>query len=447
MKYVTPIWDRLQHKLSSSESLSNISWLVVDRVLRITGELLVGIWLARYLGPEKYGELYYVINIYWLIAPMVSLGTMILLPSEINKRPEDAHTITSSVFALSSLVSILCGLALILSADLLADPSSTAIRPMLLILSGGIFIRAIWTFEYWLNAHLQSKQVVIARNIGYLGALMLKVAAIIVQAPLVVFALLVLVELIVNAIILLGFYFHHGSHWRAFRPSLTEMRRIVSAAFPIFISTTAILVFNRADQVMIPLLIGGSEGTQELGIYVAAVRLSEGWNFLPVAVYTTMLPILTQHYQRDQVTYYALAQQTMRSLVLTGYLVMMLTALLAAPAVNFLYGESYRDATGIVIIMLGASFSVFTGIIRDAMAQAENLLVYTTYATLLGGFTNILLNMWLIPRLGAAGAAWASLVSYFIVNIVSTALFKPFRRYWRIQIGAIFYPNPFSKKL
>ena len=38
---------------------ANTSWLLGERILRIPVSLLVGIYVARYLGPERFGLLSY----------------------------------------------------------------------------------------------------------------------------------------------------------------------------------------------------------------------------------------------------------------------------------------------------------------------------------------------------------------------------------------------------
>jgi hypothetical protein len=38
---------------------ANTSWLFAEKVLRMAVGLFVGVWVARYLGPEKFGLLSY----------------------------------------------------------------------------------------------------------------------------------------------------------------------------------------------------------------------------------------------------------------------------------------------------------------------------------------------------------------------------------------------------
>ena len=42
--------------------IANIIWALIGKIVSLTGALLVGILVARYLGPENYGIMNYVIS-------------------------------------------------------------------------------------------------------------------------------------------------------------------------------------------------------------------------------------------------------------------------------------------------------------------------------------------------------------------------------------------------
>ena len=42
--------------------INNAGWLLFDKFARLVFGLLVGVWVARYLGPATYGDLAYVIT-------------------------------------------------------------------------------------------------------------------------------------------------------------------------------------------------------------------------------------------------------------------------------------------------------------------------------------------------------------------------------------------------
>ena len=53
---------------------TNTSWLLGERILRMAISLFVGIYVARYLGPERYGLLSYTMSFVWLFSAFLDLG-------------------------------------------------------------------------------------------------------------------------------------------------------------------------------------------------------------------------------------------------------------------------------------------------------------------------------------------------------------------------------------
>ena len=54
-----PFRVRIEHRLNLQKILVNIGWLFGDKILRMGVGLLVGGWVARYLGPEQFGLMSY----------------------------------------------------------------------------------------------------------------------------------------------------------------------------------------------------------------------------------------------------------------------------------------------------------------------------------------------------------------------------------------------------
>lgn len=58
----------------------NTSWLFAEKVLRLVAGLFVGVWIARYLGPEQFGLLSYsqaFVALFSVIATLGSYETML----------------------------------------------------------------------------------------------------------------------------------------------------------------------------------------------------------------------------------------------------------------------------------------------------------------------------------------------------------------------------------
>ena len=67
---------------------ANTSWLLGERILRMVISLFVGIYMARYLGPERYGLLSYTISFVWLFSSLASFGLNNILVRELVQSPK-----------------------------------------------------------------------------------------------------------------------------------------------------------------------------------------------------------------------------------------------------------------------------------------------------------------------------------------------------------------------
>ena len=78
----------------------NTSWLFGEKILRMIVALFVGVWVARYLGPEKFGLLSYAQSFVALFAVVASLGLDSLVVRELVKDESRAETLLGTSFFL-----------------------------------------------------------------------------------------------------------------------------------------------------------------------------------------------------------------------------------------------------------------------------------------------------------------------------------------------------------
>ncbi len=80
--------------------LANLNWLAADRVLRLVGGLLVGVWVARYLGPEQYGALNYALAFVALFGAVAKLGMDQIVVRGLVLAPDQEGKILGTLFGL-----------------------------------------------------------------------------------------------------------------------------------------------------------------------------------------------------------------------------------------------------------------------------------------------------------------------------------------------------------
>ena len=95
--------DKILSKLGASETkikvFRNLYWAVLGKVVTLLGGLFVGILVARYLGPEQYGLMSYVISYVSLFHIFASLQPIIFQTSY-SKHPKTGLNIRKRRFRL-----------------------------------------------------------------------------------------------------------------------------------------------------------------------------------------------------------------------------------------------------------------------------------------------------------------------------------------------------------
>jgi PST family polysaccharide transporter len=185
---------------------------------------------------------------------------------------------------------------------------------------------------------------------------------------------------------------------------------LLKDSWPLILSGLAIMVYMRIDQIM----LGQMLGDEAVGIYSAAVRISEVWYFVPVAIISSAMPAIIAARKTDPGKYLEQFQKLYELMALLALSVAIPMSVLSDYAVGILFGGSYAGAGGVLAIHTWAAVFVFLGLASSQWLIQEGRQHVILQRTLLGALLNVLANLWLIPAHGAVGAAWATTFSYAI---------------------------------
>jgi len=172
-----------------------------------------------------------------------------------------------------------------------------------------------------------------------------------------------------------------------------------------------------------------------------AVRLAEVWLFFSAAVYWSVLPGLVRTRQENEALFYERLQKYYNLMALVAYAIAIPVTFLAEWLVSSLFGAAYAGAAPVLVVLIWANLFIYLDSARSAYFNATNR--YRLYlATLsLGAGLNVGLNLYLIPRHGALGAALASCVSYWFAAHGACFLYKPLHKTGFMLTRALLYPR------
>ena len=178
------------------------------------------------------------------------------------------------------------------------------------------------------------------------------------------------------------------------------MKKIFKESLPLLLSSLAVILYMRMDQLMIKSLLGA----KELGIYSVVVRLTEVWFFIPLIISNSTFPRLLQKETSER-------NYLLSSLVPCLFIILNVL-IFKELAISYLYGEGFIEFIATI-----SNFRVNIYFNRDVLLKilvSHQLQKFTLYTTLLGVSTNFLCNTYLIPRMGVLGASISTLISYSI---------------------------------
>lgn len=418
----SPIRIRLEHRPHLASTLDNIGWLFFDQILRIGVGLIVGVWMARYLGPGPFGQLNFGIAFVGIFGAVAGLGLEGIAVRDIINAPKHADATLGTAFALRLIGSVGAVLFGVCTINWLR-PGDTSIRIIVAILSFSLVFKSTDFVKYWFEARVESRYTVWIENGVFLVGAGTKVIMIMSAAPLLSFVWLSLAEagLIAGGLVLV--YAIHGRSLRRLRFEFQRARTLLASSWPLVLSSVAIMIYMRIDQVM----LGQMLDNEVVGVYSAAARLSEAWYFVPTAIVASVFPAILKAKATNEALYIRRMQILYDALVCSSFIAALLLSLTASWIVDIIYGPRFSSSASIFAIQVWAGVFVAMGIARGKWLLAENLQHVGYWFIGIAMLVNIAGNYIMIPSFGAKGAAVATVAAQVSATIVAPALFAQTR--------------------
>ena len=414
---------------------ANTSWLLGERILRMVVSLLVGIYVARYLGPERFGLLSYTLSFVLLFSSLASFGLDDILVRELVKQPEQRNNLLGTVFWLKVCGTAIMSTTIAVVLQFMAEDQQT--YWMIALITFGFLFQATNVVDFYFQSQVQSKFAVRAQAFQLLLTSIFKIYLVWNQAELIWFAFALMLDQVVVAVLFLLVY-HWKIEWFPFLSfTWVQAKKLMIDAWPLIFAGMVVSVYMKIDQVMLKEMLDA----KAVGVYAAAVKLCEAWYFVPTAVIASLFPAIITARKNSETLYEERVQKLYDLMVWVAVAVALPTTLFADWVILILYGADFQEAADVLKMYIWAGVFVSLGVASSKWLIAENLERYSFYSTLLGAILNIVCNFYLIPIYGIRGAALATLISYGTAAYLSMAIFEKTRNNFWIATRAL---NPYA---
>jgi PST family polysaccharide transporter len=412
--------------------LRNAAWLVGDKVVRLGTTLLVTIWMARYLGPDNFGVFNYSFALVTILSVVAALGLDGVTVRDCVNQPNSVQEILGTAAAVRLTAGAVAWAVGIVAIFLMRPDDRVA--QVLASVMGVITVTKVGdVVRNWLEVKISSKYGVFADNTALAFACVLRVVLILMEAPLVAFAYAAAIEAIISCSALLFLSKRAGISISEWSFSGSRAITLLKSSFPFVLSSLTIIIYMRIDQIM----VGDMVNDHAAGIYAAAVRISEMWYFVPLAIVSSAFPVILATRNQDSAKYYKLLEQLCAVLTVICLVAAAVTTLLSDWIVETLFGSDFAEAAPILTVHIWCGLFVAMGHATGRWFIAENYGYLALRRNIIGCAVNILLNLVMIPKWGGLGAAFATLCSQAIATYLSHGLSRRTRPLFFLQSRAL----------
>lgn len=384
----------------------NAGWLAVDRVVRLGFGLVVGIWVARHLGPQDFGRLAFAMSLAGVFAILVDLALEHTVVRGIVQRPDDAGRIIGAALGLRAIGAAI-GVAASAVAAAWVRPGDVQLLWMVVLVALSFLPTPFHVLDFWFQAGLDSRIAVIAKFIAFLVVTVIRVGLILASASVVAFAAIPALESTLTAFALLVAAAVSRRPLRAIRFDRARVGELLAATWPLILAGLAATLVARGDQ----LVIGWLLGDVAVGHYAAATRLTETVQLVFAALASSLLPAIVALRSHQPDRFHSELDRLFALVFGAALAVALVVSLAASWIVVSLYGPAFAPAAPVLRVHVWTVVFSLVGGVVGAYLVAEGLVSIALQRTLAGLAASLALNLLLVPRLGIVGAAWAALAA------------------------------------
>ena len=410
---------------------ANTSWLLAERIFRMVVQLFVGIYVARYLGPERFGLLSYANSYVGIFTAIAVLGLDGIVVRELVKSPDQRDTLLGTSFLLKVVGTLLMWVLIL--ATLFFSNNDPLTSALIVIIAFGVLFQTFNVIDYNFQAEVKLKYVVHSQIVQLIVSSITKLVLILKGLPLVWFAAVYSLDAIILAVGLAYAYSRNSGSIKKWKWNAKVALALLLDSWPLMFAYMSYLIYAKIDRIMIKEMLD----EHNVGIYSAAYILYEAPLFISLMIAKSVYPILVQYYQDNKIKFFQLYSTLSSYMTLLSYLIVLFIFIFHEILIQITFGESFEESSKILMLLSFGMIPIFNAFLRSSYITISGNQKIILYTTLFSAMLNIVLNLLLIKAYGVIGAVYATVFSQTVSLIVLNFAFTNTRSIFFIQAKSL----------
>jgi PST family polysaccharide transporter len=411
----------------------NAGWIGVEKIGRMALSLLVGVFVVRQLGPDRYGTYSYVLTWASVFSPIALFG----IGENTVRHLVGSPTHEGRVLATGAILRAgSCAIAMLLTvaAFAFAGTHADATTGQLGLALMALAAYPLLVLEPYFQAHSKARIITLCGLGVGLAVSAVKIGGIVAAAPVGFFLAAHALETTLLGLSLLAAYLATTPAPRLWAFDASLAKTLCKEALPMIIGGFAVLIYNQSDMLLLGMMV---DSPHEVGLYSAACRVSTMWVFVPMAVITSASPFLYRMLADNDARYEKRLLQMASLCLAIAYGFCLIVTIFPELILRVLFGSEFSAAAPALQVHVWSNIFSILGMAQNSWILGRGLLWVALQNTILGAAINLALNVLVIPSYGAVGASWTTVISMAAATIGAMAVRPATRNLALLHVRAL----------
>ncbi len=416
----------------NSPLIHNFSWAMLARVISLGGSLVTGVLIARFLGTESFGEYSFILSYVLVFITFSSFGLDNIELVEFSKKNYNDFEICSNSLFIRSIFVVISFVVLWISLCFYKLESNTFWY--LILYSSSLLTTPFNVYKNYFIGNFNNKIVAKSEIIRTLIVSSCKISFVFFKLSFGFFIIASILDLLVLS---LGYASMFYSTKR-FLFSMSYLQYdiivdIVKKAFPLFLSGSVLIIYQRIDN----FIIFSNYPKSSVGIYSVAQRLVDISIFIPITYTQVIVPRLVSVRNISNSQYITTSIKYLRVLVWLSIVFIAFYVLLGKFAILLLFGDKYVESYRVLVFLSFNTFTMAMFYFSGQMMVIQGVHKYSVIRNIVGLIVFSLLSSFVIRFLNYEFIALVNVISFFISGFMFHYLLPQFRNIFYVQVKAL----------
>ncbi|MDV5429774.1 flippase [Klebsiella quasipneumoniae] len=391
----------------SRKIIYNSFWMMGEKLISIFGLIFVTSFVAKYVGPEIYGQIALAMTIFQIIVVISQLGSDVIIFKRISRNEKSGRHLINATLNIRVFIYLICSAPIIIYSYIVnADTETLAFVIATFV---ACFIQAMDVYSIYYDARLKSKTNTLTNILGLVVSLMFRWGiAWLMLNPIWLCVPICLTPAIPYFMRLYTYNKDNSSGYLKKKNKSRYNKYILSAGTSFVLSSISVALYTRLSLLTLGVMLGQAA----VGIYSVAVTLATAWSFVLNSIITSNLPSIF-----SETNYERVIRKAAKLLIIVtaiGTPVIIGAFFLGGGFIEYFYGPQYIPSILPMQILCVATLLSSLGTVSARYIAKFSGYLFLSKKMMLVAVFGLVFNFIFVKYYGVLGAAIASLITEFI---------------------------------